>query len=127
LSPSIGWSVLNNFQLSLITNLTWVNPKGNADSLLTFGVFAEPSLHVPLTNRFLIFGGVGIGAAFTDDEVGFAIRPRIGFDILIGRSGIFRPAFDLTWSSSEVVNQAGTTFVGVQTSYGVSFGYHVMF
>lgn len=127
LSPSIGWFVMNNFELSLITSLTWVDPKGDVDGLLTFGVFAEPSLHLPLTNRFLVFGGVGIGAAFTEDEVGFALRPRVGFDILIGRSGIFRPAFDLTWSSSEVVNQAGTTFIGVQTSYGVSFGYHVMF
>ncbi len=126
LAPSVGWFVIDNFQLSLITQLTYFEPDGG-DSLWTFGIFAEPSLHLPITNRVLVFGGVGLGAVVNDDDVGFGVRPRIGFDILVGRSGIFRPAFDLTWSSSDVVNQSGTTLVAVQTSYGISFGYLVMF
>ena len=124
LRPSIGWFLVNNLELSGIIEMQWARLNGNDTAV--FGIFGEPSYHIPFTNRLLIFGGLGLGGAFNDSDWGFALRPRLGLDILVGRSGIFRPAVDVTWSTADLVNRGGTTLVGIKTSFGVTFGYSVM-
>jgi hypothetical protein len=126
LRPSVGWFLLDNLQLSGIVEMRWANP-ADGDAVTSVGVFAEPSYHIPVTDRVLAFGGGGVGMAYNSEDLGFALRPRIGVDVLVGRSGIFRPSLDLTWSTADVVTRQGETLVGVRSSYGVSFGYHVMF
>ena len=125
LRPSAGWFVVDNLELSAILEIQWADPDGG-DSVTTLGAFVEPSFHLPFTNRLLGFLGIGAGLAYNNSDVGFALRPRLGLDILIGRSGILRPALDLTWSTADVVSRNGTTVVGVNTTFGLSIGYHVM-
>ncbi|MGB5809299.1 MAG: hypothetical protein WBG86_02140 [Polyangiales bacterium] len=100
--PSAGFFIVDNFLLSAIVELGWSNPDG-VDSFLTFGGFIEPSFHFPFSDRVLGFVGLGVGGTYNNQDGGFALRPRIGTDILIGRSGIFRPAIEMTWSTADVV------------------------
>jgi len=126
LRPFVGWFIANNIELTGIIEGKFVKPDGG-DWYTTFMLMGEPSFHFPITNRVLGFAGLGIGVAHNDDSFGLAVRPRLGLDMLVGRSGIFRPSVDLTWSSADVVSRSGDTLVAVKTAFGVSFGYSVMF
>ncbi len=126
LRPSVGWFVVNNVELSAIIDFAYANPDGG-DSFTTLGALVEPSLHLPFNDRLLWFVGLGAGLAYNDEDVGFAIRPRVGLDVLVGRSGIFRPSLEATFSTAAIQTQNDRALIGVKSSYGASFGYHVMF
>jgi hypothetical protein len=125
LRPSIGWFFIDNFAVSAILEMRYAKPD-MAESVTAFGLFGEPSFHLPVSKRTLPFLGVGFGVAYNEEDVGFAMRPRLGVDLLIGRSGVLRPALDFTWSTTDIVTRGGETLVGVKSALGVSFGYHVM-
>jgi hypothetical protein len=124
LRPFAGWFITDNLQLSGILELRWADVAGNSNTI--FGLLGEPSYHLPFNPRLFGFLGVGAGIANNGDETGFALRPRIGVDMLVGRSGIFRPTLELTWSTVDVVTQEGSTLVGISTRYGATFSYSVM-
>jgi hypothetical protein len=125
LRPSVGWFIVDNLAVSAIGELNWAKPDG-MDSVTGWGLYGEPSFHYPINDRILPFAGLGLGVAYNSEDFGFAARPRIGLDILLGRSGVFRPSFDLTWSTADIVTRGGETLVGVKSSFGVTLGYHVM-
>lgn len=127
--PQIGWFLADNFQLSAIAELAWSQVElegGGDDNRTLFGLYAEPSYHLPFNNRTLGFIGVGVGPTYDSNEFGFSIRPRLGLDVLLGRSGIFRPAFEVTYSTVDVVSRNNTNLVGVSTTYGLSLGFSTM-
>lgn len=141
-SPQIGFFLTNNFELSVLATVSYDRnlvalPTGgtilnNAASVVAV---VEPSIHLPLADHLFVFGGLGAGVAYhknAKSTVGFALAPRVGFDIMVGRSGVLTPAFNLNWStnSSEPKLLAdGTTgrLVAVRTLIGASIGYKVMF
>lgn len=125
LSPQAGYFIVDNVEISGILNFAWANPD-EGDSVTMFSLLAEPSFHLPFDDRLLGFIGLGAGPAYASEEFGFALKPRIGLDVLLGRSGIFRPALEMTWSTGDVVTTTGDTLVGVNVTYGISLGFHVM-
>jgi hypothetical protein len=126
LRPFIGWFIMNNIELTGIAEVAFVDPDVGPSST-TLGLFVEPSFHMPFNNRVLGFVGLGLGFQYDSvADAGLALRPRLGVDILVGRSGIFRPALEMTWSTTDVVSRSGQTLVGVSTSFGVGFSYSVM-
>lgn len=53
----------------------------------------EPSYHLPFSDRLFAFAGLGIGLNYAEDPgVDLLFRPRLGLDVLVGRSGILKPA-----------------------------------
>lgn len=125
LSPQAGYFIVDNVEISGLLNFAWANPD-EGDSVTMFSLLAEPSFHLPFDDRLLGFVGLGAGPAYASEEFGFALKPRIGLDVLLGRSGIFRPALEMTWSTGDVVTSSGDTLVGVNVTYGISLGFHVM-
>lgn len=119
LSPTVGWFIIDNLELSALLNITYVQTEdnfGNSSSATLASVLAEPSYHHPFTPSIFGFAGVGVGFSYqTGPGVGFALAPRVGGNFLVGRSGIFTPA--LTWE----VN-AGDQLDAIR----VSAGYTVM-
>jgi len=129
ISPSVGWFFTDNLQLSGIvgfnySSTTTANVSSSASSL---NVLVEPSYHLPITRSLFAFLGVGVGLGYADGPgAGFALAPRLGMNIMVGRSGILSPALTFVYSTSEVLRTPQGTFIGGNTSFGLNVGYTVM-
>jgi hypothetical protein len=139
-APTVGWFFVDNLEISAIININYVNqdvtietPSGteseNVDSTVML-LLAEPSIHIPFQESLYGFLGVGFGLAHQGGDdgagTGFAIAPRLGVNVLVGRSGIFTPALTGVYQTTEAVQTPSGTVVGVSSSFGIQAGYTVM-
>lgn len=99
-APSIGYFFADNLQLTLFPDLTITRIGADdgdagegAQTDWSVGAVLEPSYHMPFNDRLLAFVGLGVGLNFAEDPtVDLLFRPRLGLDVLAGRSGILKPA-----------------------------------
>lgn len=129
IAPSIGWFFMNNVELSGIVSLNVAQTTNNGVSNFSssLNILVEPSAHLPLSRVVFLFAGVGVGLSYADGPgAGFALAPRLGADILIGRSGVFKPALTLVYSTSGVIETSQGTLLTASTSFGLNLGYTVM-
>lgn len=125
ISPQVGWFFIDNLELSAIVGFHYINT-GGTDSTFATGL-VEPSYHLPFTDTVFGFLGVGAGLSYSKGPgAGFAVAPRLGANILVGRSGILTPALQLIYTTSDAVQTAQGTLLGVSTSYGINVGFTVM-
>jgi hypothetical protein len=90
-SPTVGYFVSDNLQLSGILGLSHVNT--DEDSATLFSLLVEPSYHMPFNRRVFGFMGLGMGGAHANESgFGFAVAPRLGANIMVGRSGVLTPS-----------------------------------
>lgn len=83
LSPSLGWFVAENFEVSGVFEISRTDDSTMISSLV------EPSYHVPFRPRLHGFLAMGIGYAYLEDRGGaLAVAPRVGVNLRIGRSVI---------------------------------------
>src|SRR5690606_12909841 len=72
LGPTIGWFVVDGFEISLIGRLEYENAEqedGSREDGWTGSLVVEPSYHVPIHAEALYaFGGLGIGAGYDGDD-----------------------------------------------------------
>lgn len=95
LTPTAGYFVADWTELSLRVGIEYENsrlPDGTRESLDTGSVLLEPSYHIPLCPLLLVFAGLGAGVAYNGSHPAFALEPRVGLNIDVGRSGVFTPA-----------------------------------
>lgn len=128
LSPSLGYFFAENFQITGILGLTYVSAE-NADGIL-FRLLAEPSYHLPFTQEFFGFLGVGLGVAAVENRgFGFALAPRLGANFLVGRSGILTPSVAWQYTTHGTAQNPGATdsaLVAVTSALVATVGYTVM-
>jgi hypothetical protein len=125
LTPSIGWFVANNLELSLLLGFNYVEV--GPDQTTFFSALVEPSFHLPFSDIVFGFLGLGAGVSVNDSgEAGFALAPRAGLNIMVGRSGILTPAVTYMWSATDVVHSGGQDFVGLSSAVAVNLGWTVM-
>ncbi|GAC1351913.1 MAG: hypothetical protein NVS3B20_10150 [Polyangiales bacterium] len=126
-SPLIGFFFIDNVELSAIGRFgyskTGSQPAGTEGALLV-----EPSFHLPFTDALFGFLGVGAGVqGRTGATTGFSLAPRIGLNVLVGRSGVFTPDFTFSYTTSKAdTNSAGQTVAVLSSSYGFNAGFTVM-
>jgi hypothetical protein len=136
--PMVGYFLWDNLQLSGtlgIRHLTVEDEASNRVSLM-----AEPSVHIPITSDDGLFwvGGLGAGVAVGDDvdddpdlESGFALAPRTGVQILLGRSGLLNlgARYSMVFTDAEARLRAleGQTVVAFANTFDLQAGYTVMF
>ena len=124
-SPSIGWFLMDNFEVSAIMGLNYASADDNSRTLFT-GV-VEPSFHIPFSNTLFGFVGLGAGIGYVEGPgAGFALAPRLGANILVGRSGILTPAAFLQYTTHDATQTPQGTLLAVSTSVGMQVGYTVM-
>lgn len=130
-SPSIGWFLVDNFELSAVFDVS--NFKAGDESATLWSALIEPSFHLPVNRGMFGFVGMGIGAAYQNQlGAGMAVSPRIGMDFLVGRSGILRPSLSYeytTHDSMAAVGPDGTTsvtLVAVSSALRFNVGYSTM-
>jgi hypothetical protein len=106
IAPSVGYFVDDNIEFTLFPELSIVDVSGETD--VVFGALLEPSYHAPFSESLFGFLGIGVGLRYSDDPgFDFALRPRLGMDIMIGRSGILKPAAFLDIGANDGLNAGG--------------------
>lgn len=130
-SPSMGWFLADNFQLSAILDVT--NLKAGTASSTMWSALAEPSFHMPMSSSVFGFFGLGFGAAWVNElGTALAVAPRIGLDVMIGRSGILRPSLSYEYTTHDAMNSVdenGTTdvtLVAISSALRFNIGYSRM-
>jgi hypothetical protein len=104
-APSLGYFLFDGFELTLFPLFRLIHvsgddeaapgtPQAESQTDVIVQPILEPSYHLALTDALYAFLGLGVGLTFAEDPtVDFVFRPRLGLDVLIGRSAIFKPAF----------------------------------
>jgi hypothetical protein len=106
IAPSIGYFIVDRVELTLFPEINVIHLDGHTDT--TFGVLVEPSYHLKMNERLFAFAGAGVGIRYAKHPgVDLAIRPKIGMDILVGQSGILKPALFLDIGTHDGVTQGG--------------------
>lgn len=134
IAPSIGWFIIDNIQLSAMIGLSHVSidtvdAEGAADTATQtlFSFILEPSVHIPFTDSLFGFLGVGMGVSYADESgAGFALQPRLGVNVLVGRSGILSPALYVQYTTTSAIQTDAGTLLQVSFGYGLNLGYTVM-
>ena len=127
LSPSVGWFLADNLELSAILGIS--NIKAGDASATLWSALAEPSYHVPINRSMFGFLGLGIGAAHvTGRGTGFALAPRLGMNFMVGRSGVLTPAlsYQYTTIESQMNGSTDTTVVELTSAVRFNVGYTAM-
>jgi hypothetical protein len=129
IAPTLGWFFMNNVEISGIVSLNYARTTSNGQTTqaTSLNVLVEPSVHLPLNRTLFLFGGLGMGLAYADGPgAGFALAPRLGANVMVGRSGVFTPAVTFVYSTSGAVETAQGTLLSASTSLGINLGYTVM-
>lgn len=126
-SPTIGWFVADNLQISAILSLA--NIKTGDNSATLWSALLEPSYHLPFTRSVFGFVGFGAGAAHVSGlGTGFAVAPRIGANFMVGRSGVLTPSlsYQYTTIESEMMGPSDVTVVALTSAVRFNVGYTAM-
>jgi hypothetical protein len=129
-SPSIGWFIAENVELSAILGVS--NIKAGDEQATVFSALIEPSYHLPFNRTMFGFMGLGIGGAYVSElGGGFALAPRIGANFLVGRSGILTPSlsYEYTTHSFEKIGDEmdkDIALLAVSSALRVNIGYTAM-
>jgi hypothetical protein len=126
LSPTIGWFVADNLEISAILSLS--NIKTGDNSATLWSALLEPSYHVPINRSVFGFLGLGVGASHvTNLGSGFAMAPRIGMNLMVGRSAVLTPSLSYQYTTIESeMGPADVTVVGITSSTRFNVGYTAM-
>lgn len=126
-SPTIGWFVADNLELSGILSVS--NIKTGDESATLWSGLLEPSYHLPLNRSVFGFVGVGLGASHVSSVgTGFAVAPRVGGNFMIGRSGVLTPSisYQYTTIDTEMSPDSETTVVALTSAVQFNLGYTAM-
>ncbi len=126
-SPTIGWFLADNFEISAILSIS--NIKTGDNSATLWSALLEPSYHIPFNRTMFGFLGLGVGASHVSGlGTGFAIAPRAGANFMIGRSGVLTPSlsYEYTTIDTDMDGGSGTTTVALTSAVRFNVGYTAM-
>lgn len=124
-APSIGWFLADNLQLTGILDLAYVKAGDNDGTIVTGLV--EPSYHVPFNRTTFGFLGVGMGVSYVDGPgAGFALAPRLGANLMVGRSGILTPSLSWQYTTHDTMDTEMGALLVVSSAVRANVGYTVM-
>jgi len=129
-APSLGWFVADNLELTGILDLAYAKTGDNSSMITT--ILVEPSYHLPFNRTTFGFLGMGMGAAYVKGPgLGFAVAPRIGANVMVGRSGILTPSLSWQYTTHDTMDVAtgGDTtgqLLVVSSALRAQVGYTVM-
>jgi hypothetical protein len=126
-SPTVGWFLADNFELSAILSIS--NIKTGDQSSTLWSALAEPSYHVPFNRSIFGFLGLGVGAAYVSGlGTGFAVAPRVGANFMVGRSGVLTPSlsYEYTTINTDMDTTGDVTVVALTSAVRFNVGYTAM-
>ena len=121
LTPSIGWFMADNLQLSGLLGAHYIRSDGEGAAM--FSLLVEPSYHLPFGRRAFGFLGLGVGGAHVEEVgLGVAVAPRVGANFVVGDSGVLTPALAYQYTSHD---SSGAMTVGT-SAMTANLGYTVL-
>lgn len=126
LRPFVGWFVTDGFELTLANDLVFRHVD-DSGLQVTFAGTIEPSGHIPLVTRLWLAIGCGLGFLWNGIEAGFLATPRIGLDLLVGRSGMLHMNAVAALATTPLLPALLYEPIGSQWRVGVEIGYSVLF
>jgi hypothetical protein len=127
LSPTVGWFLADNFEISAILSVSNIKTGDNASTL--WSALLEPSYHVPFNRSIFGFLGLGSGAAHVSGlGTGFAVAPRIGANFMVGRSAVLTPSLSYEYTSigTDMMGATDVTVVALTSAVHFNIGYTAM-
>jgi hypothetical protein len=127
ISPTIGWFLADNFEISAIASIANIK-QGDSSSSTLWSALLEPSYHLPFNRTVFGFLGLGAGAAHVSGlGTGFAVAPRIGANLMIGRSGVLTPSLSYQYTTiSTDMSDSEVTVVALTSAVMLNVGYTAM-
>jgi hypothetical protein len=126
-SPTVGWFLADNLEISAILSIANIKTGDNSSTL--WSALAEPSYHVPFNRSVFGFVGLGAGAAYVSGlGTGFAVAPRLGANFMVGRSGVLTPSlsYQYTTINTDMSAPGDVTVVALTSSVRFNVGYTAM-
>lgn len=124
-SPSLGWFVADNLELSGMLDLAYAKA-GNADGMITT-LLVEPSYHLPFNRTTFAFLGMGFGGSYVKGPgLAFAVAPRVGANLMIGRSGVLSPSISWQYNTHDTMQTDQGALLVVTSALRANIGYTVM-
>lgn len=124
-APSIGWFAADNLQLSGMVDLAYAKA-GDADGTIVTAL-VEPSYHLPFNRSTFGFLGMGVGASYISGPgAAFAIAPRLGANLMVGRSGILTPSLSWQYNTHDSMDTGEGAVLVVSSAVRANVGYTVM-
>jgi hypothetical protein len=128
-SPTVGYFIADNIEASAIISVA--NIKVDDESSTLWSALLEPSYHIPFNRSMFAFAGLGAGAAHVSGVgTGFAVAPRVGMNLMVGRSGVLTPSlsYQYTTIDSEMEGEGdeSTTVVELTSAVRFNIGYTAM-
>lgn len=121
-TPSFGWFVADNVRLSALLGFSYIEV-ADQNATMVSGLL-EPSYHLPFTRVAFGFLGLGVGGSHVQDlGMGFAVAPRVGANLLIGRSGVLTPALSYQYTTHDPDD---TMLVQASSALLANIGYTIM-
>lgn len=125
-TPSIGYFIADNLQVSAMIGAGYIKTGDN--DATRFQVLLEPSYHMPFSNSVFGFLGVGAGLAYVEGPgAGLAIAPRVGANIMVGRSGVLSPYLSYSYTTHDTTEVGeNMQLLAVSAAVAANVGYTVM-
>lgn len=123
-APTVGLFIYDGIQLAY-THEIYGGTATEGTQVTTFAIL-DLTLHLRLNDRLLGFFGAGPGVFYNGNELGMGGKARAGLDVLIGRSGLFRPAAFFSLTSNPLVDLRGSK-TNSEWQWGLEFAYAAMF
>lgn len=124
-APSLGWFVADNLELTGILDFAYAKA-GDATGTIVTGL-VEPSYHLPFNRTTFGFLGMGLGMSYVDGPgAGFAVAPRLGANLMIGRSGILTPSLSWQYTTHDTMETQQGSLLVVSSAVRANVGYTVM-
>src|SRR5690606_29438158 len=124
LAPSVGLFIYDGLQLAY-THEFYGGTATHGIGITTFAVL-DLGLHLRLNDRLLGFVAAGPGISYNGETFGIGGKSRLGIDVLIGRSGLFRPAAFFAATTNRVVDLRGS-LTRSEWNYGLEIAYAALF
>lgn len=124
LGPTIGWFVYDGVELAY-THEIYGGTHVGGFGLASLAVI-DVSVHTRINDRLLGFVGLGPGLSYNGETAGLGGKARLGLDVLVGRSGLFRPATFYTLTTNPLVDLRGTP-TEQNWQYGLELEYAALF
>lgn len=95
-APTLGYFIVDRLELSLIplVSVRSISDErtGRRQTNTRWALIVEPTYHLPLMDYLYGFVGGGIGFTYESGPGAEALlRPVLGLDIMLGRSGVLKP------------------------------------
>lgn len=125
-APFAGWFIIDGLELTYANEVNLLLRDGE-DFRVAFIMSIEPSLHLPLVDHLWLAIGAAGGVLYNGVDAGAVVSPRLGIDLLVGRSGMLHISALATLATTDLMGPTATPDQSSQWRVGADVAYAALF